>query len=328
MTKWGLIATFAASILLTGATASRADDWKIVSIQGEVLVNHNNHWNRLQTGDVVSDDSIIRSMPRGTALFTRDREKIVIAPNTEIQIVDRQGERYTTVMEHFGTVGVEANVENVKHFEVRTPYVAAVVKGTIFGVHSDSHGGAVSVQRGVVGVSSSRGDKHSDVRAGLSAEVGPDGALYIADDVRGTIWRVTYHGPADAALAEAPRAAIKSALTTGDPFSLGPPPVPAGSSVEEVALGQRIYFGEAKGGTCVGCHGSDGRGSAAGGSLTGPAYQWSDGSVSGLATTITAGVAHPKKASGGMPALGGAPLDAGDVHAVAAYVWTLGHHAG
>ena len=162
--------------------------------------------------------------------------------------------------------------------------------------------------------------------AGLA--VGPDGALYIADDVRGTIWRVTYHGPADAALAEAPRAAIKSALTTGDPFSLGPPPVPAGSSVEEVALGQRIYFGEAKGGTCVGCHGSDGRGSAAGGSLTGPAYQWSDGSVSGLATTITAGVAHPKKASGGMPALGGAPLDAGDVHAVAAYVWTLGHHAG
>ena len=180
MTKWGLIATFAASILLTGATASRADDWKIVSIQGEVLVNHNNHWNRLQTGDVVSDDSIIRSMPRGTALFTRDREKIVIAPNTEIQIVDRQGERYTTVMEHFGTVGVEANVENVKHFEVRTPYVAAVVKGTIFGVHSDSHGGAVSVQRGVVGVSSSRGDKHSDVRAGLSAEVGPAGLAHVA----------------------------------------------------------------------------------------------------------------------------------------------------
>lgn len=162
--------------------------------------------------------------------------------------------------------------------------------------------------------------------AGLT--VGPDGALYIADDVRGTIWRVTYHGSADAALAEAPRAAITSALTSGDAFSGGPPAVPPGSSADEVALGQRIYFGETKGGTCVGCHGSDGRGSAAGGSLVGPAYQWSDGSVAGLAATITAGVTHPKKASGGMPALGGAPLDAGDVRAVAAYVWTLGHRAG
>lgn len=116
-----------------------------------------------------------------------------------------------------------------------------------------------------------------------------------------------YHGPA------------------GAPLTGAPPVVPAGSSAEEVALGQRIYFGEIKGGTCVGCHGSDGRGSSAGGSLVGPTYQWSDGSVAGLAATITAGVAHPKKASGGMPALGGAPLNAADVHAVAAYVWTLGH---
>ena len=162
--------------------------------------------------------------------------------------------------------------------------------------------------------------------AGLA--VGPDGALYIGDDVRGTIWRVTYHGAAGAPLTAAPRAAVKSALTTGNPFSGKPPVPPPGSSEAEVALGQRIYFGEAKGGTCAGCHGSDGRGSSAGGSLAGPAYQWSDGSFEGLAATIRAGVAKPKKASGGMPALGGAPLDEADVRAVAAYVWTMGHRPG
>ena len=159
--------------------------------------------------------------------------------------------------------------------------------------------------------------------AGLA--VGPDGALYIADDARGTVWRVTYHGAANAPLTAAPRAPVKSALTTGNPFTGGLPPVPPGASAEEVALGQRIYFGEAKGGTCAGCHGSDGRGSSAGGSLAGPAFQWSDGSVTGLAGTITAGVAKPKKASGGMPALGGAALEPSDVRAVAAYVWTMGH---
>ena len=63
----------------------------------------------------------------------------------------------------------------------------------------------------------------------------------------------------------------------------------------------------------------------AGAALTGPQYLWSDGSVAGLAATITAGVANPKKSGGAMPALGGAALSPEDVHAVAAYVWTFGH---
>jgi mono/diheme cytochrome c family protein len=104
-----------------------------------------------------------------------------------------------------------------------------------------------------------------------------------------------------------------------------PAALPAGFSAQQVALGKAIYMGQAKGGTCAGCHGSDGKGSSAGASLAGPAFLWSDGSVEGLAKTITAGVATPKKANGGMPALGGAPLDEADVKAVAAYVWTLGH---
>jgi mono/diheme cytochrome c family protein len=162
--------------------------------------------------------------------------------------------------------------------------------------------------------------------AGLA--VGPDGALYVADDVRGTIWRITYHGPANAPLVGAEPATVMSAQSSVNGAGAAPPAIPPGSSLDEVALGQRIYVGEIKGGTCMGCHGSDGRGSSAGGSLIGPSFQWSDGSVAGLAATITAGVANPKKAGGGMPALGGAQLDATDVHAVAAYVWTLGKHSG
>jgi mono/diheme cytochrome c family protein len=96
-------------------------------------------------------------------------------------------------------------------------------------------------------------------------------------------------------------------------------------TAQQIALGRAIYLGEARGGTCVGCHGSDGRGSMAGGSLVGPVYLWSDGSVEGLAATITRGVSQPKKASGAMPAMGGVALSPDDVRAVAGYVWTLGH---
>ena len=155
--------------------------------------------------------------------------------------------------------------------------------------------------------------------AGLA--VGPDGALYISDDVRGRIWRVTYHGAAGAALTAAPKAETAGVEAAAAPAGALPP----GVTAAQVALGRAIYRGEAKGGTCTGCHGSDGHGSMAGGSLIGPAFLWSDGSVDGLAATIAKGVAQPKKASGAMPAMGGVALSPDDVHAVAAYVWTLGH---
>jgi mono/diheme cytochrome c family protein len=53
---------------------------------------------------------------------------------------------------------------------------------------------------------------------------------------------------------------------------------------------------------------------------------WSDGSPSGIAATITKGVAEPKQYRAAMPAMGGAQLTADQVTAVADYVWTLSHH--
>ena len=157
-----------------------ADDWKIASMEGDVLVFCHGQWNPLRQGDIVADDAVIRSLSNGSALFTRDRERILVAPDTQIQIVDRVGQRYTTIVQRFGAVGIEANVENVRHFEVRTPFLAAVVKGTIFGVHTDSRGSDVSVQRGTVGVAPSNGRGHVDVHVGQSAVQGASGAPYVS----------------------------------------------------------------------------------------------------------------------------------------------------
>ena len=90
-------------------------------------------------------------------------------------------------------------------------------------------------------------------------------------------------------------------------------------------LGQQVFDGKAAGAACIGCHGSDGKGTPLGPDLTSGKWLWSDGSVNGLQRTITAGVPNPKNYRGPMPPMGGAQLSPEQVQAVAAYVWALGH---
>jgi mono/diheme cytochrome c family protein len=104
-------------------------------------------------------------------------------------------------------------------------------------------------------------------------------------------------------------------------------PVPPGGSPDQVALGDRIFHGEVAGGTCSGCHSSDGKGSAVGSDLTSGKWLWGDGSVAAITRTIDSGVPKAKEHSGAMPPMGGAQLSQADVAAVADYVWALGHQS-
>jgi mono/diheme cytochrome c family protein len=164
--------------------------------------------------------------------------------------------------------------------------------------------------------------------------VGPDGSLYISDDAHGRIWRVTYHGdPATASVAAAPAPKLAAANSKSEIPPEGihpdagrqstPANPPPGATAEQVSLGDRIFHGEASGGTCAGCHGSDGRGTPVGATLTEGPWLWSDGSFAGITKTVTEGVPQPKKVGGAMPPLGGSKLTPDDVKAVAAYVYTI-----
>jgi hypothetical protein len=162
------------------ATSAMADDWVAQKLRGEALVWGDNHWVKLKRGDVVNNSAKVRTMGDGQIELARDRETITLGPNTQIQIFDRVGQRYTTVKEAFGSVRIEANVENVQHFTVQTPFLAATVKGTIFTVVSGAGVGEVKVQRGKVGVVDLLHSLHVDVLPGQIASVGRGKALQIA----------------------------------------------------------------------------------------------------------------------------------------------------
>ena len=172
--------------------------------------------------------------------------------------------------------------------------------------------------------------------------VGPDGALYISDDIRGRIYRIVYHGGAEGAAANVTTCPSATA-PAGNPVEAAaqPPegthpdagaaanslPVPEGATREMVALGARIYRGQVGGAACTGCHGESGEGTPLGPALTGKKWLWSDGSYAGIAKTITEGVSQPKQYRSPMPPLGGAQLTPDQVSALAAYVWALSRRA-
>ena len=175
--------------------------------------------------------------------------------------------------------------------------------------------------------------------------VGPDGSLYVSDDVRGRIYRITYPGGATAGERAQDHLRVQSATAAaGDQSVLAganPPeglhpdagaatatlPVAKGATREMVALGDRIYHGEAGGAACTGCHGcGPRRGTSLGPDLTDAKWLWSDGSYAGIAKqTIREGVPQPKQYRGPMPPMGGAQLTADQVSALAAYVSSISH---
>lgn len=166
--------------------------------------------------------------------------------------------------------------------------------------------------------------------------VGPDGALYVSDDVGGRIWRITYHGDPDAKGIEAAPAVERHAAASPDaqppegihpdagaaPDDLTPPP---GVDKAQVVRGSKIFNGEIAGATCAGCHGANGIGTPVGPNLATGTWLWGDGSLQSITRTIVDGVPDPKKHPGAMPPMGGVELTQADVGDVAAYVWALGH---
>ena len=108
----------------------------------------------------------IRTGRTGRVLLKRGEEIILISPNSVVGVPAEKKEGLsTTIVQQAGSILLDVEKRNVKHFEVETPYLAAVVKGTQFRVTVNAGSTSVDVIRGQVEV--------ADFKSGQIAQVMP-----------------------------------------------------------------------------------------------------------------------------------------------------------
>jgi hypothetical protein len=103
-------------------------------------------------------------------LLRRGEESILIAANSVVGVsMEKREGLATTIMQQAGSILLEMEKRNVKHFEVERPYAAAVVKGTQFRVTVEAGKTSVDVVRGQVEVASFKSGQIAQVMAGQHA---------------------------------------------------------------------------------------------------------------------------------------------------------------
>jgi ferric-dicitrate binding protein FerR (iron transport regulator) len=164
-----------ALVVLAAGCGAAAEDiaWRVGKSSGEVWLTTSGVQQASLTDEtILKPGDNVRTGRNGRALLVRGEETMLISPNSIIGIpAEQKNGLATTIIQQAGSVLFEVEKRNVKHFEVETPYLAAVVKGTQFSVSVTKYGANVGVRRGQVEVADFKSGQHALVLPGQTAKV-------------------------------------------------------------------------------------------------------------------------------------------------------------
>jgi uncharacterized membrane protein YgcG len=163
--------------------------WHVAKTSGEVWVTGTGVQAVSLTDqtELKSGDSI-RTGKSGRVLLTRGNETLLLAPNSAIALPKEAKDGMTTTIEQAaGSILLDVEHRDVQHFEVVTPFLAAVVKGTQFRVTVNERGGKVEVTRGQVQVADFKSGQFALVLPGQAAGVGAKGNAGLTLSGSGTL---------------------------------------------------------------------------------------------------------------------------------------------
>jgi hypothetical protein len=192
-------------------------------------------------------------------VLVHDRDFVTVSANSRVSVpLVQEATGFTRIVQDIGNAIFRIEKLKVPHFAVKTPYLAAVVKGTTFSVTVDGSGTSLQVVEGVVEVATLDGGAKDLIRPGAVATIGAadlyrlqvqgDGARTIDSPAR----------PADASAATGtvvPAAAVGVASTPVLPEAGGAVPIgfdPGVQTIGEAISSKPIDLASITGGMMTG----------------------------------------------------------------------------
>ncbi len=170
-----LLALLLAFAVLFGAGSAAAADgvWSISEIRGGVQVLRADLQPiALRRGVELRPGDRVVTKSDGRAVLTSGRDTIIVAPHSEISLpAPKRPGLGTRIIQEIGTIFLKVESSATRSFEVETPILAAVVKGTEFSVTANPAGTVVRVAEGAVEVSAFESRETAVVQAGQTARL-------------------------------------------------------------------------------------------------------------------------------------------------------------
>lgn len=161
-----------------GPTEASAQDniWQVSKVSGEAWIAGSGVQQvSLGQATTLKPGDTIRTGRNGRVLLVRGAESMLISANSQVAVPTTTGSGRSTILQQAGSILLDVEKRNVQHFEVETPFLAAVVKGTQFRVTVTSGSAKVDVQRGQVQVSDFRSGQFVLIRPGQAASAAGGG---------------------------------------------------------------------------------------------------------------------------------------------------------
>jgi len=168
---------FVLAFVLAMATPACADanaPWTVSTISGRASIREaGREDNRpLTQGEFLKTGDRIETGDDGRVVVTRDKQTVTITANSNFEVVSTESSVFTRIYQNLGTLMFHVDKRPEKHFEVDTPYLHAVVKGTTFTVTVDQGGASVHVADGLVEVTEPVKNHRILVARGYTASIG------------------------------------------------------------------------------------------------------------------------------------------------------------
>jgi hypothetical protein len=170
-----LALAFAVCLFSTRAALAEDETWTVTEVMGAAsVVSPMVAGHAVKKGEMLAPGATLTTGADGKVVFGDGKTQVTVNSNSRLTMPADPSDTMTRFAQDLGSVFFKVEKRPMQHFEVQTPLIAAVVKGTQFTVTAGAMEHAVDVTEGLVEVVAMTGGQKELVPAGKSARVRSD----------------------------------------------------------------------------------------------------------------------------------------------------------